>query len=157
MLAMRRLIAVTLAAALALQVAPLFAIGHDGTASVSGTARNTAGRPVPNTTVRLRDVTTNRSLGTTASNAAGQFSFGGLEPGSYVVEVVNSTGQIIGTSTIIAVDAGATIAGVIVTVSLATITSAGHGLGTAAIILMAAGGAGVAAIVIVKKVGSPSK
>jgi hypothetical protein len=155
---MRRLIAVTLAAAMPLQVAPLFAMGQPGTALVAGTARTSAGRTVPNTTVRLRDVTTNRSMGTAATNAAGQFSFTGLQPGTYMVEVVNSAGEIIGTSATISVAAGAAVTGVAVTAAVAAAAAAGAGLSTAAIVLIAAGSAGVVgAVVIAKKIASPSQ
>ena len=56
------------------------------------------GKPLPNVRVRLRDLDTGELAGTTTANAAGEFSFSGLTPGNYVVEMVSAEGTIIGTS-----------------------------------------------------------
>src|SRR5438477_11748299 len=116
---MRRFVAVALTVAMMLHALPVVAAGQPN-ASLSGTARATNGRAVPNATARLRNVTTNEVAGSTTTNTAGQFTFAGVQPGTYAVEVVNAAGQVIGTSSAIAVAAGAAVTGVAVTATLAT-------------------------------------
>jgi hypothetical protein len=153
---MRRLITISLVAVMSLQVVRLFAAGQNA-ASLAGTARTSAGRTVGNTSVRLRNVTTNEIAGTSTSNTAGQFSFAGLQPGTYAVEVLNAAGEIIGTSSAVSVAAGATITGITVTAAAAAAaTSVAAGFSTAAIIGVIGAGAAIATVVIVKNTGSPS-
>jgi hypothetical protein len=119
------------------------------TASLSGSASNSAGRTIANVTVRLRDVTTGQLAATTTSNAAGQFSFTGLTAGSYTVEVVNAAGQIIGTSSAITVGAGAAVTGVTVASAMMTAATTGSFFGsTAGILSVAAAGAAVAGVTV---------
>ena len=154
---MGRVIAVALAMATMIPVSPLIAMGQAG-ASISGTARTTAGRAVANTSVRLRNVTTNQVVGMTTTNTAGEFRFSGLMPATYAVEVVNAAGQIIGTSSAINLTAGAAIAGISVTAAAVTGTAAAAGLSTAAIVgIIGGAGAALAAVVVVKAKSSPSQ
>ncbi len=74
--------------------------------SLSGTASSSTGQVVTNTVVQLRNLATGQLAGSTTSNVAGQFSFIGLNPGNYAVEVVNAAGQIVGTSASVAVSCG---------------------------------------------------
>ena len=114
-------------------------------ASVSGTASDINGHVTANTAVQLRSASTGQLAGRTTTNASGQFSFAGLNPGTYVVEVVGATGQIVGTSGSIAVGAGAAVTGVSVTTSLATkVAAGGFASHHVALILGAAAAAGVA-------------
>ena len=64
---------------------------------ISGTT-SIDGKPLPNVTVRLRDLETGQLAGTTTANATGEFSFSGLTPGNYVIEMISAEGTIIGTS-----------------------------------------------------------
>jgi hypothetical protein len=133
-------------------------------ASMAGTASDASGHALSNATVQLRSVSTGQLAGTTTSNAAGQFSFSGLTPGSYVVEVTNAAGQIVGTSGSVAVTAGAEVTGVAITTTAAGAATAGsaaavaaHGLSThATLILGAAAAAGVAGGVAVASGGDAS-
>jgi len=149
---MRRLTALALAFGMSLSGAPLVAApargGQGQTASVSGTATSSAGQTVANTTVQLRNLATGQLSGTTTSSATGTFSFTGLPAGNYAVEVVNAAGQIIGTSSSIAVAAGATITGVTVTASAAA-AGAAAGAGAAAAGAGAAATGGISTAVIV--------
>src|SRR5688572_12505182 len=149
---MRRLVTIALIAAMALQVAPLIAAGGQSPASIAGTARTSAGRTVGNTPVRLRNVGTNEIVGTTTSNSAGQFGFVSLQPGTYVVEVLNAAGEIIGTSSAVGVSAGAAIGGVTVT-TLGAASAVAAGFSTAAILGIVGAAAAVTAIVVVKNTG----
>jgi hypothetical protein len=125
---------------------------HPG-GSIAGSARNAAGRTVANTTVRLRDLATGQLAGATTANAAGEFSFVGLEAGQYAVEVVNAAGQIVGTSAAISLSAGAAVTGVAVAASAAAAAATGVVAGsffasTAGIITVAAAGAAVAGVTV---------
>jgi hypothetical protein len=70
--------------------APLFG-------SISGTAWG-EGRPLANVTVQLRAVADGRLVGSGLSNAQGGFSFTGLNPGSFVVEIIGRERAMLGTS-----------------------------------------------------------
>jgi hypothetical protein len=107
------------------------------TASVSGTASDVTGRALSNTVVQLRSVSTGQLAGSATTNGLGQFSIAGLPPGTYVVEVINAAGQIVGTSGSVAVSAGAAVTGVgVTTTAAAAIVAAHHGLSTHAIVLI---------------------
>jgi hypothetical protein len=140
---MRRVVAIALAFSLA-GIAPVFAAGRARqapaqTASLSGTATASNGQTIANTPVQLRDVNTGQLVGKTTSTPNGTFTFAGLGAGTYAVEVLSATGQIIGTSAAVSVAAGATVTGVAVGASAAA-AAAGAGAGAAA-----AAGAGTAA------------
>jgi carboxypeptidase family protein len=134
------------------------------TGSLSGTALSSSGLPVVNAVVQLRNLTTGQLTATTMSNGSGQFSFTGLPPGNYAVEIVNATGQIIGTSSSVSVGAGAAVAGVDVTAATAVAgAAAGAGAGaagstsTAAMVGAAAAAAGVAGAAFTNSTASPSQ
>jgi hypothetical protein len=155
---LRRLVTIALIAVMSLHVAPLLAAGGQAAASIAGTARTNAGRTLARTPVRLRNVVTNLIVGTTTSDDDGQFGFVGLQPGTYVVEVLGASGEIIGTSSAIGISAGAAIGGVVVTTAgLIGATAAAGGLSTAAILGIVGAAAAVSAIVVVKNTGSPSR
>jgi len=106
-------------------------------ASVSGTASDVTGHVVSNTVVQLRNVSTGQLAGSATTNGIGQFSFAGLAPGTYIVEVTNAAGQIVGTSGSVVVSAGAAVTGVgVTTTAAAAIVAAHHGLTTHAIVLI---------------------
>jgi carboxypeptidase family protein len=171
---MRRIVAIALAssmfgsAALAAAGAPR---AQSQPASLSGTASNSTGQTLANVIVQLRDVVTGQLAGTTTSTATGTFSFAGLQAGTYTVEVVSATGQIVGTSAAISVTAGATVTGIAVSATAATVAGgaaagaaaagagASTGISTAVIITTVAAAAGVAGAVAVATNGnaSPSK
>ena len=137
-----------------------------GTGSVSGTATNAQGSALAGVKVQLRNVDTGALVGTTQSGANGAFSFTGLNAGNYVVEIVDASGKIIGTSSTMAVTAGGVISGVAVAASAAGAlagAAAAGGLGaffssTGGILLLVGIGAGATAgIIAATNNGSPSK
>jgi hypothetical protein len=158
---MRRVLVGALVCALLMPASSAFAAAGAGSASIAGAARSAAGKVTANTTVQLRDVATGQLAGTTTSNAAGAFSFTGLEAGNYVVEVVNAAGQIIGTSASIAVAAGAVVTGVGVSAAAAAAAAGGAGAffgSTLGIVTLAAAGAGVAGVTVASRTpASPSR
>jgi hypothetical protein len=127
-------------------------------ASLSGTASDNAGRVLANTDVQLRNVSTGQLVGVTKANAVGQFNFAGLTPGTYVVEVVNAAGQIVGTSGSVVVSGEAAVAGVTVTTSAATKVAATTGFFSshATALILGATAAGVAGGVAAATGGSAS-
>jgi hypothetical protein len=144
---MNRTLATILACTLAVPALALAAGGgQTQLASISGTASNTSGQSLASATVQLRNLATGQIAGTTTSNTVGNFAFVGINPGNYIVEVVNAAGQIAATSASITVAAGATVTGVAVT-TVTAITAGTAGAAGAAVAAGAAGGASVATAV----------
>jgi hypothetical protein len=159
--------------ALPVAAAPAARAQQPGTGSIQGAARSASGQPLPNYTVQIRNIQTGQLAGSTTSNAAGNFTFTGLNPANYVIEIVNPAGTIVGTSAAITVAAGATvtvtvpataaaaIAGATTTAGAAAAGAGGAaaGISTAVLITTIAAGAGVAAIIVAATQGeaSPSR
>src|SRR3954462_3511911 len=77
-----------------------------GTGGISGTATSSTGQALPNYTVQIRNLQTGELAGSTTSDSAGSFTFGGLTPANYVIEIVNSAGTFGGSIPPIAITAG---------------------------------------------------
>ncbi len=125
---MRKALAFVLATALT--IGP--AAGHaaqEQLGGVQGTAQDAAQQAVGNVTVNLRNVQTGQIVSSTTANAAGQFSFAGISPGSFLIEIVDAAGNILGTATV-TVTAGA----------VATVAVTATALGVAAVAAGTAGG-----------------
>ena len=149
---MHRFAAFVLSSAIMLQLSPLAAQAPAGTGAITGTAQSADGQTLPNYTVQVRNLQTGQLAGTTTSNAAGSFSFAGLNPGNYIVEVVNELGAIVGSSAPIGVAAGSTIAVTVSATAAAAIAAAGAtGVSTVLVVTTIAAAAGVAAIVIANR------
>ena len=169
---MRRMIAFATVLTLSLAVVPLAAAPRAAraqtqvaTGTINGIASGAQGQALPNYIVRARNLATGQLAGSTTSNTAGSFSFVGLAPGNYAIEVVSPAGQIVGTSASVAVAAGATVS-VTVTSSAAAAgaagaaaaAGAGKGISTALIVIGVAAAAGVvAAVVVASGDASPSR
>src|SRR5258708_39573870 len=115
---MRRVVAAALVASLCAST-PLLAAARarqaqGQSASLSGTATAANGQAIPNADVQLRDVTTGQLVGKAKSGPNGTFTFAGIPGGTYAIEVLSATGQIIGTSAAVSVAAGAAVTGVTV-------------------------------------------
>lgn len=162
---MRRFVAIVLSSTLVFQVAPLLAApaagrlgaagvqAPAGTGVINGTAQSAAGQTLPNYTVRLRNLQTGQLVGTTNSSATGSFSFTGLAPASYVVEIVNQDGAIVGSSAAIPVAAGGTVSVAVSATAAAIAGGAGAGaapagISTALVVTTIAIAAGVAGVVV---------
>ena len=166
---MRKAVAIVLISAVAVLGAPIGvrAAAADQnpphTGSVQGVAKNAQQQPMPSARVQLR--TSNGPLAATGTtNAAGEFSFAGLNPGTYVIEVLNEAGAIVGTATVgITAGAVATVslsASALGAIGLAASGGAGlFGLGTigTVAVLGAAGAATIGTIVATKTDASPSR
>jgi carboxypeptidase family protein len=97
-------------------------------AALSGVAQGADKAPLPNHTVQLRNASTGQLVGTTASSQAGEFSFAGLQPGTYIVEIVDAAGRLVGLSPSIPLAANAIVT-VTVSASAAGALAASAGAG----------------------------
>jgi hypothetical protein len=154
---MKRVVVLALVTTMMVPALPITAAGRfpaqagQATGGLQGTATSASGQALPNYTVQLRNLGTGQLTGTTTSSAAGSFTFTGLTPGNYVVEVVNSTGTIVGSSAAVAVAAGQTVT-VGVSASAAAAAAGGgaamsSGVSTAVIVTTVAAAAGIAGAV----------
>jgi hypothetical protein len=147
---MNRVLALALVVSMA-GTSSVFAAGAaqaPANSSMSGSVRNPSGRSIANATVRLRDLQTGQLAGTTTSDAAGQFSFPGLAAGSFTVEIVNASGEIIGSSAPISVEPGQAITGVVVSTTESKKKGGAFFTSTAGLIAIAASGAAVAGVTV---------
>ena len=171
---MKRVLVGAIVIAMVVSALPVSAAGRpiaraQATGAIQGTATSSTGQTLPNYTVQLRNLQTGQLAGSTTSNAAGSFSFTGLNPANYVVEVVNQAGTIVGSSSAVAVTAGATVTVTVSTTAAAAIAGAGGaaaagggaataaGVSTAVIVTTVAAAAGVAAAIAIAVTGSPSR
>ena len=163
---MRRVISVFLVLAFAAFVSPIpVVVAQSQTGNVNGVAADASKNPLANHTVRLRNLANGQITSVTQSSATGGFSFTGITPGNFVIEIVNAAGNVIATSSTIAVTAGTTAA-ITVTASAITSLAAGAGAsglaalftGTSLVVVTAAGLAAVAiGVVATQDDASPSR
>src|SRR5262245_21077941 len=97
---MRRLIAVVLASLLIFAGTPGMFAAQKSTGTITGVARSTAGQPLGGHFVRVRSVRTGDVVATATTSANGSFVVANLDPGSYVVEIIDAAGRIVGMSAI---------------------------------------------------------
>jgi hypothetical protein len=163
----KKLLALTLVVALlGLSIpAPVFAgTGKtQGAGSLSGTLKDREGHSLANYTVRVRNLDTGQVVGTGTTNLAGEFTFTGLNPGTYVVEVLDNAGRVIGASKSIALTASVLVVANIPIVLSGVVTGAGAAAGgsffatATGLLVAAAAGAGLAGILSARTAASPSK
>jgi hypothetical protein len=161
---LRHALALTLAASFA--VLPTTVAADDGSrGSISGVAAHRGGTPLGNYAVRIRDVASGELAGAAKTHAAGQYSFTNLPPGSYVVELTIGPGAVIGTSSVVTLASGESVAGVLVTPSAAAIDAIAGEVGgrsffrsTSGILVMTAAAGGIGALAYnLKDDASPSR
>ncbi len=95
----------SVAGAFALLVAPMYAQTTapkllPGTkpgvlSSIAGKAVSATNVPMGSAVIRLRDVRFGRIVATTITDKAGQFEFKGVDTGSYLVEMMATTGDVV--------------------------------------------------------------
>jgi hypothetical protein len=76
--------------------------------AIQGNALNATNGPLPGAIVRLRDARSGRIAANGLTDEAGLFAFRGLNPGSYVVEMMGRDGTVLAASQILNVNAGET-------------------------------------------------
>jgi hypothetical protein len=78
--------------------------------SIVGVAWNADNSPLPGARVRLRNVVTGKVAMTALANETGQFTFASLEPGSYLIELVNEHDKILTVGQTFTIEPGETVA-----------------------------------------------
>jgi hypothetical protein len=171
---MKRALAVAISVAMMFSAWPVSAAGPvarrsaglaSTTGTITGTATSSTGQTLSNFAVHVRNLQTGALAGSTTSNGVGRFSFAGLNPGRYVVEVASQSGPIVGSSSPLDLTAGATVT---LTVNTAAATGAafggsvaqagggGGGPSKAVIITTIAAAAGIAAAIAIAANGNGS-
>jgi hypothetical protein len=139
---------------------------NSGQAQIAGTVVTPDGQPLANALVRARNLLTGDVGGSASTAAGGQFSIA-VSPGSYVLEIVDAGGQIVGTSSFVSAAAGTTVTGAIVTATTGGLTALSSATGLVATlgataarsVTFAAAAAGVAGVVTPQdtRTASPSR
>jgi len=132
------------------------------TGGVQGVARNAQQQNLPSIRVHVR-AADGRLVAVGTTNSAGEFTFAGLNPATYTLEIVNTSGGIVGTASV-AVTAGATVMVTLTATAAGTIAAGAGGagllglgtLGTVAVV-GAASSAAIVAVDMKKKDASPSR
>lgn len=137
-------------------------------AIISGNVVSLGGQPLTNTVVQARSLLTGAIGGSTSTTAAGQFVLN-VNSGSYVLEIVDAGGQIVGTSSFISAGAGAAVTALTVTATSSVLGVVSNATGFAAVLAapgaaalgltIAAAAAGVAGVIVPPGVpiASPSR
>lgn len=109
---MVRLNALIAAFALLIAVAATGVAGDPaaGATTIQGNAWTADNSPVPYAKLRLRNVITGSIAAVAQANDAGQFTFGNIEPGSYVVELVNDSASVMAVGHLFSIATGETVA-----------------------------------------------
>jgi hypothetical protein len=132
--------------------------------TITGRALNPSQQALANATVRLRSVTTGQLLRVTTSGQGGAYSFPGVAPDTYVIELVDRSGRMLGTTQPFLVEANTAASMSVVATSADALGSAGSagfsflGLGPAmsTVVLGAAGAAAITGVVAMRPEASPS-
>jgi hypothetical protein len=163
---MRRLLALAIALSLASPglSSTLLAAGQGQIVTITGRALSADQRGLANTMVRLRSVTTGQLLRVTTSAEGGSYSFPAVAPDTYIIELVDRDGRMVGTTEPFVVEANTAPTMSVVATSTSALTSSGSagfsflGLGPAmsTVVLGAAGAAAITGVVATRPDASPS-
>jgi hypothetical protein len=80
---------------------------------IQGNALDSSNGALPDNLVRLRDARIGRIVNTQTTNHSGLFAFRGVDPGSYVVELMGKDTLVVATSQIMSVGVGEAISTVV--------------------------------------------
>jgi hypothetical protein len=162
---MRKTVSLVLIVIMSLAVVPATVIAQPG-GTVAGVARGNHLQSLTSVRVQLRNIDTGSIVGTTTTIDGGAFSFPGLPPGSYVAEVVDAGGKVLGIGAPVTVQSGATASTSVIALSIGSGSSAGSSSGfsflgmgpvTTMTVLGAAAAASVTAVVATRPDASPSR
>ena len=146
----KRLLLVLMALAIVSMAMPSVMAAPQGTGKIEGIAKDANQAPLAGVTVQCRNTATGQIVATQQTTSTGAFSFTGLLPGTYVVEIVDRDGKIIGVSASLQLTAAAmTITGVAIAATAAGSVAAATGFGawlTSTTGLLVLGGVGAAAV-----------
>lgn len=116
-----------------------------GKAVISGTAVDAGEAPIPNATVRLRNLVTTQIDQTAVTGSSGRFTFPVRADVPYVVEIVDGSGRILAVGDVVIPASGDAVA-TIVAIPAKLPTFAGMFTDTAGSVLSAATGLGLTTI-----------
>jgi len=120
--------------------------------TIQGNALTSTNGPLTDASLRLRDARSGRIVGSQVTDKAGLFAFRGVEPGTYIVEVVaRDTSTVLAASELLTVNSGDTIS-VIVKLPLrippfAAVTTHAGSNGSIAALAALAASSGIVAMV----------
>lgn len=168
---MQRILASAIVATLALGSMPQPQATRDpgrvarSTGSIAGAAVTEARTPIAGATVRLRHLQIGRVISTVMTTSTGAFSFGRLDPGAYVIEIVTPAGTLLGARALNLTPENMVVTGVTITALTsglpavqATAGPAGFFGSTLGIVTMAAIAAGVTiGVVAAQQDASPNR
>lgn len=134
------------------------------TGGLQGVARDAAQQNLSGVKVQVRGPN-GQLVSTGTTNSSGSFSFAGLNPGSYTIEIVDAAGNIVGTSAAVTVTAGATATVTVTAAAAGAIAAAAgggvslFGLGTIGTVAVIGGAAAatIATVVATQDDASPSR
>jgi hypothetical protein len=81
--------------------------------TIQGSALDSTSGILPDSRVRLRDARLGRIIGTQRTDKSGVFEFRGVDPGSYIVELLGPTDSVLAASQLINVNAGEAVSAVV--------------------------------------------
>jgi hypothetical protein len=119
--------------------------GKKGTALINGTAVDTNSVPLPNATVRLRNLAANQIEQVSTANYLGQFNFIAKPEVPYVIEIADRVGHILAVGDIITAQAG-DVAGAIIAIPSRVPAIAGFFGETASSVVSATTSAGISVL-----------
>jgi hypothetical protein len=163
---MRKFLSMVVVTAVAAAGMPLSALAAgDESISVVGSVYRTNMQPIAKAEVQIRDLKTGYRVNSTLSEASGKYEFKALRPGTYVVEVVDRSGKVLGMSAPFVLGSAPSVNVSVVAVAEGAAASGGHagfslfGLGpvTSLAVIGAAGAAAVTAVVATRPDASPSR
>jgi hypothetical protein len=137
------------------------------TGTIGGHVRDASGQPLPSSKLRLRDMQTGAVVAETTADNGAAFAFTAVAPGnSYVIELVDAAGHVVGLSPSLTLGAGRTIYVTVTATAAGVVVPGGtagglslFGLGPAASIAVVTTAtiATVTAVVVVQKTASASR
>jgi hypothetical protein len=138
---------------------------HDSI-GVAGTVYSSGLQPLSSIAVQIRNFKTGTLVSATRSDASGQYSFPGVQPGTYLVEVVDASGKVLGMTAPFVLGAAPNVRVSVVAVAqgLATPTAGNSGFSlfglgpvSSLAVVGAASAAAVTAVVATRPDASPSR
>lgn len=159
---MRNVLALALAVTLGLS--PTVLAAGQQVVTITGRAMSPDHEGLANATVRLRSVTSGQLQRVTTSGQGGNYEFPAVAPDTYIIELVDRNGRMLGTTEPFLVEAGTAATMSVVATSTSALAAAGSagfsflGLGPAmsTVVLGAAGAAAIAGVVAMRPEASPS-
>jgi hypothetical protein len=129
----------------------------DAFATVQGSAVDAANHPLTNSPLRLRDARAGQIVGRQLTDREGLFLFRSVEPGSYIVELVDDDDRIMAASQLLHINAGDAVSAIVKLPMKAPLLGGllGHTVASAAAVSAAAAAAGVLALEVTGQCASP--